>query len=754
MKTNKIIKEFTCIPEKCTYNAEDYKIYACKVNSEKFPDIKKNKYKNVSLVGNFHTLAIDVTYTVKAEEQENKKGYGTQYQVLNIKREKPTDEQSTRQFLSEIITRPQTEVLLDVYPDIVDRVIKNRLNDIDLSKTKGIKDKTFNIIKKKIIENFCLVDIVEEFQGMLSISVLKKLYEKYPSLEKIKEELKEQPYKCLAGLSRIGFKTADGLILEIDRISKEQIKKGESPIIDFGYDIFTSPQREKACIMHLLKENESNGHTRMEIKELKLQSEKLTPSCDRHFVDIIKNDEHIYFDQETKSVALTTTYKTEQYIGARIKESLTVSNVWDIDWTKYTNSENITLTDEQSKALEYVCKYNLFILNGNAGSGKSASTNSIIKMLKDNNKSYKLFAPTGKASKVLSNYTNTKAFTIHRGLGFMPPNSWVYNEAFKLDCDVLIIDEASMTDIFLFKRVLEAVDFKNTKLILIGDDFQLASVGAGNLLFDLLNSKIIPKVTLTKIFRYGKGGLMTVATNTRLGKKFIDDNATEMKIYGEDKSYCMIPSNQESMMKNLKLLYSKLVKNDGFSAKDILILSSYNKGDYGTVAINKAIQPIANNVAFKNKFSLGETIYYVDDLVIQCVNNYNAMIYTGDMNQSKELDTTFIPNGEIGRIVKIIKDNVIVDFDGLEILYSTNEINQLKLAYAISVHRSQGSQSKIVILITPKAHCYMLNANLLYVGETRAQSRVYHFGDPLTINRSLKKKENFNRKTFLKEFLK
>ena len=155
------------------------------------------------------------------------------------------------------------------------------------------------------------------------------------------------------------------------------------------------------------------------------------------------------------------------------------------------------LTDEQTSALECICNNNIMILNGFAGSGKSATSAMIIKMLEDNNISYTLMAPTGRAAKVLSDYTGKPAATIHRGLGYMPKNRWGYNSECQLPFDVVLVDEFSMTDIFLFLHLCEAIDFSRTKLIVVGDSAQLPSVGPGNLLYDMINSFVIPTVTLT-----------------------------------------------------------------------------------------------------------------------------------------------------------------------------------------------------------------------------------------------------------------
>lgn len=225
VKLDKII-EFKCVPERLVYNSTDFKIYGVSVNSFEYPDVQIGKYGTATIKGNISELNLGIDYIVKAKEVSDSHGVG--YDVINIKREKPTTLAATRNFLYEILTPNQTDVLLEAYPDIVDRIMNNRLDDIDLSRTKGIKDYTFNVIKNKVIENFKLAEIVEEFRGLFNLSTVKKLYDKYTSVDKIKEVIREEPYQCLCRLGGIGFKTADSLLLALDKDSKECQKNGKS----------------------------------------------------------------------------------------------------------------------------------------------------------------------------------------------------------------------------------------------------------------------------------------------------------------------------------------------------------------------------------------------------------------------------------------------------------------------------------------------------------------------------------------------
>lgn len=744
---------------RCTYDTPDFRIFALDVDSKKYPDIKKNKYNNVTILGELHELTVGVTYEISAVEQLGK--YGMSYKVLNIKRDVPTTEEDMYLFLSEILTPNQAKVLYGNYPDIVQRVKENRLDDIDFNKLKGIKEYTFGVIKRKIIENFCLADLVVEFQGFLNLSMIKKIYAKYTSIEKLKEKLAQDPYKCLCGLAGVGFKTADGILLDMEKASKANIEKGKKPIIEFKSDLRTSPERCLSCLLYMLEENENNGHTKMNLADLRAEMMKLVPACANHFVTAVKADE-IHYNKDTMDVALSRTYNLEHKIAQTILYVLhTKKDEWDCDIEKYRTVNGSTLSDEQMGAVANVCKYPISILNGAGGTGKSFSTQAVINMLKDHHKTFRLFSPTGKAAKVLADYTKENATTIHRGLGYTPMG-WGYNQEHKIMCDIVIIDEFSMVDIQLFKRVIDAVDFNTTKLLLIGDNAQLPSVSCGNLLHDFMETQLIPTTTLTKVFRYGEGGLMKVATDVRFCEPYLTSSMkSKMTTFGDNKDYTFVDLPSEVIPQNVVGLYKKLLEK-GYSIDDIQVLTAKNVGDCGTVVLNNMIQKVANpNYGSEVFMKVGDTTYFEGDLVIQKVNNYKAELdlqhlseWEKDMySASEDVPTAFIANGETGIVREIYKSYCIIEFDGVFVKYYRADMQMISLGYSITIHKSQGSSIKIVILCTPQSHIYMLNSNLLYVGLTRMKEGCYHLGALNSINQAVKKKANLTRHTHMQELL-
>lgn len=728
-----------------------YRIYAGKSNDE---HIKYNSYYNVSILGNLPELSVGAEYDVIAiEEQKNGE---PQYKVVSIKRKRPMNNEGVRLFLSEILTPSQVNQVMTHYPNIIDIVSEGKTNTIDVAKLYGIGNYIIKVIERKILENFKFAEIIAEFEGMLNFEILKKLSEKYTSIEEIKKEIKNNPYECLTKLNKVGFKIADKTILSFNKECKKKHKNGEKTPLLFDYDILTSKQRTTACIDYVLSENEENGHTKMITEDLIKEVRDLAPECFKNMVDVLKNKDKYVL--QNPYVANKYTYDTEVYIADMLKFALNDKNkiIWNFDTSKY--QEEFGLTDEQSNMLYNICNNNISVLNGAAGTGKTMTTKAIIKMLKDNNiYDYLLSAPTGKASKVLRHYTDEYTSTVHRMLGAKGSNQFEYNEMNKLKSQIIFVDESSMLDIFLTKHLFEAIDFTKTKLVFIGDSNQLPSVSCGNVFHDIIENNTIPKTSLTRVFRYGIGGISTIATNTRLMKKTIEDANTTQSILGDDKAYVYFNISQDKMVKNMLALYKKLLETN--SPENISVLTSYNKGDYGTIILNNYLQAIANPKS-KNKEELFikvvDTKYYLNDIIMQNVNNYKAIKFVNNINDSLYYKyEAFIANGETGKIIEIDaqKQIAVIQFDDVTVVYTVKQLFDCRLSYVCSIHKSQGSQNNIIILLTPKAHTYMLNSNLLYVGVTRATDRVYHFGELETFNKAVKIKENFNRMTWLKELL-
>lgn len=737
------IVEFKAKIEKLRFKADDsdFKIYIAIVDKSKYKNINANNKGDFIITGNLHELVPNVEYSIRALETSSKFGY--QYKVLNIRRDKPISPEASKSFLKEIVTDLQAETLLSIYPNIIDKVMQNDLSDIDLTKTKGIKEKTFLKIKDRIIENFALVEIIDKLGGTLNFAHIKKLYDKYPSIEVIEKELKKDPYKCLCGLSRVGFKTADKLLLDIEANNKNK------EILKFDYKLKTSRQRMLASIIYLLEKNETDGNTVMKIQNLTKECSNLTPECINHFLSIIREeDDLLYIDDKRKLIAFKKTYETEKYIAEKLNQMLKGSIKWAVNPEAYRlNNNGINLTDEQVNTINLLASNDIVILTAPGGAGKTESVKSVLNMLDERMLTYTLMTPTGKSAEVLSDYTKLDAGTIHRKLDFNPSregNPFGFNNTNKLTDTVIVVDEFSMVDIFLFKHLLEAIETGNTKLLLVFDAYQLASVGCGNLAHDLLQSKKIPTNFLTKIFRYGEGGLMNVATKIRNSDEFIDKLFKGVKVYGQKKDFVFAQRSDINIIPEVVKLYKGLL-NKNYSSDDIMVLSAQNKGKYGVESINKSIQELIQANKNNDYITRGETLFYKGDKVIQMVNAYRVKdIHDKEVN---------LYNGNTGIIRKVYKDSIVVNFDNKIVELHKSELKNIELGYCYTIHRSQGSAAKQVIVAVPNAHTFNMNSNLLYVAATRAKERCYFIGNPLTVCRAIKKKENFKRNTMIKYLL-
>lgn len=715
--------EFKAIIERIIKDSDNFKMYAVNPTTNQ-EEIKYNKYGNVVISGDIHSLTIGMEYTIKADEGK----YG--YSVINIKRDKPTNKTQTIKFLQEVITQKQAKTLLEIYPDIVDRIINNRLEDIDLKLTNGIKEKSFEKIKNSIVENFPLMDFIEEFADYgVNINMARKMYKQFSSIEVMKDRMSKDPYSTLCLLGGVSFKTADSMILNVEK----------------NKTLTKSLTRVKSCIKFLLAENETNGNSWIDLNELYTKCNELTPEGMDLFFDGLK-DEDINIDSKNRRISFLKTYNIEKEIAETLIEILNNSTKLLIDYSKYNYVDGFALSNEQEGTLKNFCLYNLSLLVGNAGSGKSATTQAIINLCDDNDLSYILMTPTGKSSVVLSEYTKRDAGTIHRKLKFNPSEGWGYNKENKLKVDVVLVDENGMTDIYLMKRLLDAIDTTHTRIVFVQDDAQLPSVSCGNCAFDMINSNVIPMTRLTKVFRYGEGGLLQVATKIRNGEKYIANDCDEITTFGTQSDYSLIPIQDDSMIDFVVDIYTNLLKQ-GNIPLDIMVLTSKNVHENGTIAINKILQdklnPYKEGISYAKS---GDNIYRVNDIVMQVKNNYKAL--------NDEGEEVTITNGEIGKIIKIDFNSVYVQYKKVLIIYEKDDLSQLQLAYCITIHKSQGSACKNVILLSPVSHKWGLNKNLLYVGITRAKQKCFHLALPSTINYAIKKSIELQRNTYLLEMLK
>jgi len=518
-------------------------------------------------------------------------------------------------------------------------------------------------------------------------------------------------------------------------------KKSDRLILEKHEELLSSAVRCEAGCIEILNENEAEGDTRLEAKTLAQFVKDLIPECKPYIVDTVKSSSKIYYDEATKYSALKQTYDDECYIAEQIKNRAKHPVNSGMEWEKFRDVGSFTCTDEQAEILKLANEESAAILTGSAGSGKSSAMKSLILMLEHYQQDYIMLAPTGISSKRLRETTGRKASTIHMFLA---------SDSMGARPDYVIIDEMSCVGVNLFASLLHTLP-KETKIILVCDNAQLASISCGNIVQDILDSGIVKRANLTKVFRYGDSGIATVATDTRFGKPIDTSN-----VYPD---YTFIPINKDPLEQVVEAYTGLMTK--GYTKDDITILCPYNKSNIGSYVINDAIQDKFNQHEFSGveyKRDNHTISFKIGDKVINKKNNYSMPKL--DYDEYGELapdGVFFVANGDMGTIRDVQEEDdkkyFVVEFDNGLAKVAGSDIGNLLLGYAISVHSSQGSQNKAIIVCIANGHKRMLSRNLMYVGVSRAQEQLIVIGDEEVIDEGLDVVENMERDTWLKEML-
>lgn len=720
-----------------TYQSTDYNIFTFFPIEPKLPT--HPKWRNVSVKGgNLSFLTVGNIYTLDIEPIDD-----YTYQLVSM----PQVDASTLSYteklsiLSECTSEKLANEMLTKYPDVLSLIINNQTDQIDVKQLSGIKKKLLAKISNNIKAKYSYCIIQQQFkQYYLSFSDAKILSDKYGAMQEIEHRLNENPYTILINDLERSFEKTDTLLKRLRP------------------DLLNSEIRAEYAIISVLNSNELSGNTYMIANDMAKKINDFAPEIVSKLKQVCISSEKIYYNYNENIVAKMSTYLCEKNIAEFIKNKLCVVNVqkldendsfshikneksvinqWNFNYIKYKQIDDIELTDEQIRILKSVCENNICMLLGAGGTGKSSSIKALVNMLEDNNKSYLLLTPTGTSAKVLSKYTNRPASTIHKKLAM---DGYI-------DADVVIIDEFSFVGVDLMNMIVSNIN-PESKLVLVADEYQLGSISCGNVLKDMIDSNKIPYCRLTKVFRYGLGALDTVATDTRNGVPYIQNNKEIFKNSSHDESYHFIPINSNPVNQVLNIYESLLTK---YNKDDILILSPFNVNNCGAIEINNMIQekynPIQNEESeVKYTFRKNVIRFRKNDRVLNVKNWYDALSYDDEENAK-------VMNGEIGTVIGIEDDDVIVQFDDYKIVYTPEYRKYLILAYAETIHKAQGNQAKAVIFISAPIHTEFLHRALIYVANSRAQEVLYQIGDCNSINEALKKIEINERKTMLKEMI-
>ena len=664
--------------------------------------------------------------------------YGDQFKVETFEKIMPETLDALEKYLSNGIIKgigPATaKKLIKRFGEETVEVLKGEPDR--LTEIKGITKKKAEEISESFIENWELWQIVgflEKFGiGPQSASTIyKKLGANTIAI------VENDPYVLSELGIRVDFSQIDKMALDLG-VERNNLKR-----VDAG-------------IRHGLNLATYNGHSCVLEANLIAFVTKLLRVSEEDVLDGIKDlraKEQIKIEQREEIatidgktelciqewIYLIEYYRTEANIAKRIISLEEADNVKKIpnfkkELEKIENKGSIELSDKQVEAVTMVNDNNVSIITGGPGTGKTTIIKTIIDIYKLRGKKVVLCAPTGRAAKRMTEATGNEASTLHRLLEIGKvfddkPNPDL--DVTPIDGDVVIIDEVSMVDIFLMNYVLKAI-FKGTKLVLVGDTDQLPSVGPGTVLKDLIDSKKIPCIRLNKIFRQAlQSNIIVNSHKVNEGINFIDETEEENiktrknnnKLNTKENDFIFIDEKSTLNIVNKILEMYNL---------DEQIITPSKKGDLGTKNLNKLIQEKFNpQSTVKNEKKFGDIIFREGDKIMQTKNNYDIM-----WRRKSEINSGIF-NGEMGVIEKIDDDagEIKIRFDDDKVaFYSYQDLDQIEHSYAITVHKSQGSEFQTVIMPIFQAPPMLLTRNLLYTGMTRAKEKLIMIGNPYTIN--------------------
>ncbi|MEQ3091172.1 SF1B family DNA helicase RecD2 [Alistipes onderdonkii] len=700
-----------CVVERITYQNPENGYSVLKVKVKGYSDL-------VTLVGNLLEVPVGSVLLCRGEWKVDKR-YGSQFVAATWEETMPATVYGIEKYLGSglvkgigprfaraIVQRFGTETI-----DIIETDIE-RLYEVPNIGRKRVAKIRESWEKQKDIKNVMLF-----LQGYgVSTAYAAKIYREYgkESIDKVKEN----PYRLADDIWGIGFKTADGIAAKM------------------GYEK-EDPRRCRSGILYTLGQLSDEGHVYAGEEQLVKTAGQLLEAGETAIRDILARmfqAEDLILDKD--AIYLPPFYHAECGTSRRLRNlaESTGRSLFDglFDPSSLTAETGIEYDEVQLAAIRQAVTSKVMVLTGGPGTGKTTTTQGIIAALKKAGLRVLLAAPTGRAAKRMSEATGMEAKTIHRLLEYNPQDGYKRNDENPLEGDALIVDECSMIDILLMNNLLKAVPV-GMRLVLVGDIDQLPSVGAGNVLRDVIDSQRIPVVRLVRIFRQAQKSRIVMSAHAINRGKFPDTSN------GRDTDFFFMKEEdpERAAASIVRLVKERLPRAYRESPNRIQVLTPMQRGVVGAANLNLLLQQALNPSG--PSLNRGGYTYRQGDRVMQQRNNYDKDVFNGDLGYIREVDTE-------ERTLK-------VDFDGKWVEYDVTELDELTLAYATTIHKAQGSEYPIVVMPVLMTHFVMLQRNLIYTGITRAKKICVLLGAAKALAYAVRNVSVLKRNTRLKERL-
>lgn len=700
-----------CVVERITYQNPENGYSIMKVKVKDYSDL-------VTLVGNLLEVPVGSVLLCEGDWKVDKR-YGSQFVVQTWEEVMPATLYGMEKYLGSGLVK-------GIGPKYARAIVsKFGLETIDVIETDierlyevpGIGKKRVEKIRESWEKQKDIKNVMLFLQGYgVSTAFAAKIYKQYGK-DSI-ETVKANPYRLADDIWGIGFKTADGIASKMGylkndlRRCKSGINYTLSALSDEGHVYAEQEQLVKSAISLLEADEQS---IRQALAEM-VEGEEL------------KTDGEAIYLPPFYYAEIGTTNRLLSLLG----DSQAKDSGKECDIEEISSKTGIQYDQVQIDAIREAVASKVMVLTGGPGTGKTTTTQGIIAALKGLGLTILLAAPTGRAAKRMSEATGMEAKTIHRLLEFNPQDGYKRNDENPLEGDALIVDECSMIDIILMNNLMKAIPV-HMRLIMVGDIDQLPSVGAGNVLRDVIDSGKIPVIRLTRIFRQAQSSRIVMSAHAINQGQFPDISN------GKQTDFFFMPEEDPEVVaqKIVELVHHRLPKAYGQPVSNIQVLTPMQKGVIGSSTLNIALQAALNpSQAGLNR---GGYSFRAGDRVMQLKNDYDKDVFNGDLGYVASINT---------------EDRTLeVDFDGRMVEYDVTELDELSLAYATTIHKSQGSEYPIVVMPVMMTHYVMLQRNLIYTGITRAKKICVLIGSKKALSYAIRNMTVLKRNTRLKERL-